>query len=109
MKKLLIPALCLLHMTAIFWWTLPHGFGGMVVANARQAPLEARLFKWMMLDENSRGHAFLQNFIDMTGSQQYWDFFAPQSPRLHQYLSVCDSIIAYPDQGKIARKTRKTQ
>jgi hypothetical protein len=40
-------------MTAIFWWTLPHGFGGMVEANARQAPLEARLFKWMMLDENS--------------------------------------------------------
>jgi len=30
MKKLLIPALCLLHMTAIFWWNLPHGFGGMV-------------------------------------------------------------------------------
>jgi hypothetical protein len=54
MKKLLIPALCLLHMTAIFWWTtLPHGFGGMVVVDARQAPLEARLFKWMMLDENS--------------------------------------------------------
>ena len=109
MKKWLIPALCLLHMTAIFWWSLPHSFGGMVVANAGQAPLEARLFKWMMLDENSWAYSFLQNYIDVTGSQQYWDFFAPQSPRLNQYLSVCDSIIAYPDQGKIACKVRKTQ
>ena len=53
MKKLFIPAFCLLHMIAIFWWTLPHSFGGMVVANAGQATLEATLFKWMSLDENS--------------------------------------------------------
>jgi hypothetical protein len=92
----------LVELTAWFW-----RYG--LVANARQAPLEARLFKWMMLDENSWAYSFLQNYIDVTGSQQYWDFFAPQSPRLHQYLSVCDSIIAYPDQGKIACKTRKTQ
>ena len=104
MKKRLIPALCLLHMTAIFWWTLPHSFGGMVVANAGQAPWEERLFKGMMLDENRWAYSFLHNYIDVTGSQQYWDFFAPQSPKLHQYLSICDSVIAYPDQGKIACK-----
>jgi hypothetical protein len=104
MKKLFIPAFCLLHMATIFWWTLPHSFGGMVMANAGQATLEARLFKWMMLDDNSWTHAFLQRYIDVTGSQQYWDFFAPQSPKFHQYLSVCDSIMAYPEQGKIACK-----
>ena len=104
MKKLFIPAFCLLHMAAIFWWTLPHSFGGMVLANADQASLEARLFKLMMLDNNRWAHAFLQSYIDMTGSQQYWDFFAPLSPKFHQYLSVCDSIIAYPAQGKIACK-----
>jgi hypothetical protein len=104
MKKLFIPVFCLLHMAAIFWWTLPHSFGGMVVANAGQATLKARLFKWMMLDDNSWAYAFLQSYIDVTGSQQYWDFFAPQSPKFHQYLSVCDSIIAYPAQGKIACK-----
>ena len=104
MKKLFIPAFCLLHITAIFWWTLPHSFGGMVAANPQQNTLEARLFKWMMLDDNSWAYAFLQKYIDVTGSQQYWDFFAPQSPKFHQYLSVCDSIIAYPAQGKIACK-----
>jgi len=104
MKKLFIPVFCLLHMAAIFWWTLPHSFGGMVLANAGQASLEARLFKWMMLDNNRWGHAFLQSYIDVTGSQQYWDFFSPQSPKFHQYLSVCGSIIAYPAQGIIACK-----
>ena len=104
MKKMFIPAFCLLHMAAIFWWTLPHSFGGMVVANARQATLETRLFKWMMLDDNSWAYSFFKNYINVTGSQQYWDFFAPQSPKFHQYLYVCDSIIAYPAQGKIACK-----
>ena len=104
MKKLIIPAFCLLHLAAIFWWTLPHSFGGMVVANAGQSTLEARLFKWMMLDDNSWAYSFFKNYINVTGSQQYWDFFAPQSPKFHQYLSVCDSIIAYPAQGKIACK-----
>ena len=104
MKKLFIPAFCLLHMAAIFWWTLPHSFGGMALANAGQATFEARLFKWMVLDDNSWAYAFLQNYIDVTGSQQYWDFFAPQSPTFHQYLSVCNSIISYPEQGKIACK-----
>ena len=104
MKKLFIPALCLLHMTAIFWWALPHSFGGMVVANAGQNTLEARLFKRMMLNDNSWAYSFFKNYINVTGSQQYWDFFAPQSPKFHQYLSVCDSIIAYPAQGKIACK-----
>ena len=31
-------------------------------------------------------------------------FFAPQSPTFHQYMSVCNSIISYPEQGKIACK-----
>ena len=91
-------------MTAIFWWTLPHSFGGMVVANDGQAPWEEKLFKGMMLDENRWAYSFLHNYIDVAGSQQYWDFFAPQSPKFHQYLSICDSIIAYPEQGNIACK-----
>lgn len=106
MKKRLIPAFCLLHMVAIFWWTLPHSFGGMVLANPEQTSLEARLFKWIMFDDNSRLSTLLQIYIDVTGSQQYWDFFAPQSPKFHQYLSVCDSIISYPEQGKIACKSK---
>ena len=104
MKKLFIPAFCLLHMTAIFWWALPHSFGDMVMANAGQGTLKVRLINWMMIEDSSWVKAFLQDYIDVTGSQQYWDFFAPQSPKYHHYLSVCDSIVAYPEQGKIACK-----
>ena len=86
MKKLFIPVFCLLHMAAIFWWTLPNSFGGMVLANAGQASLEARLFKWMMLDNNRWGHAFLQSYIDVTGSQQYWDFFRH---RVQNSINTC--------------------
>ena len=68
LKKMLIPAFCLLHMTAIFWWALPHSFGCMVMANTGQATLEARLFKWMMLDDISWAYAFLQSYIDVTGA-----------------------------------------
>lgn len=101
MKKQWIPAFCLLHMVAIFWWSLPNSFGAMAVANAEQGSLEATLFKWLSLDENSTASAFLIDYIDLTGSQQYWDFFAPQSPKLHHYLSVCDSVITDPQQGKV--------
>ena len=97
---MLIPAFCLLHMTAIFWWALPHSFGCMVMANAGQATLEAKLFKWMMLEDISWACAFLQSYIDVRGSQQYRDFFAPQSPKFHQYLSACNSIIAFLNGGK---------
>ena len=88
MKKLIIPAFCLLHMAAIFWWTLPHSFGGMVLANADQASLEARLFKLMMLDNNRWAHAFLQSYIDVTGSQQYWDFFCATESKIPS-IPVC--------------------
>ncbi|NOT13408.1 MAG: hypothetical protein HOP23_16535 [Methylococcaceae bacterium] len=102
MKKLCIPAFCLLHMIAIFWWTLPHSFGAMIVANDKQASLEAKLFNWLILEENSKAYTLLRNYIDVTGSQQYWDFFAPQIPIVHQYLSVCNSIMTYPQQEQIA-------
>ena len=49
MKKRLIPLFCLLHMCAIFWWTLPRSFGGMVLAENDRNTLEAKLFKGMML------------------------------------------------------------
>ena len=106
MKKRLIPLLCLLHMSAVFWWTLPHSFGGMVLAEKNPNTFEAKLFKGMMLDEFPNLSAMLDAYIDVTGSQQYWDFFAPHSPKYHQYLSVCGSIIDDPEQGKISCKDK---
>ena len=48
------------------------------------------------------GHKHFDRMNRCHREPQYWDFFAPQSPRFHQYLSVCDSIITYPEQGKIS-------
>jgi hypothetical protein len=93
-----------LHCAAIFWWTLPHNFGALVLANNQQNSIEAKLFNVLMLNDFPRATALLTNYIDVTGSQQYWDFFAPHSPRFHQYLSVCDGIIADSEQEKISCK-----
>jgi hypothetical protein len=93
-------------MAAIFWWTLPHSFGGMVIAEDDQNTFEAKLFKGMMLDGFPGLSAMLKKYIDVTGSQQYWDFFAPHSPKYHQYLSVCGSVINDPEQGKIICKDK---
>jgi hypothetical protein len=106
MKKYLIPVFCLLHMAAIFWWTLPHSFGGMVLTEDDQNTFEAKLFKGMMLDDFAGLSAMLEKYIDVTGSQQYWDFFAPHSPKYHQYLSVCGSVVNDSEQGKIMCKDK---
>jgi hypothetical protein len=106
LKKQLIPVFCLLHCAAIFWWTLPHSFGALVLANNQQNSIEAKLFNVLMLNDFPRATALLTNYIDVTGSQQYWDFFAPHSPRFHQYLSVCDGIITDSEQEKISCKDK---
>jgi hypothetical protein len=104
LKKYLIPIFCLLHMAAIFWWTLPHSFGPMVLSSSGKNTVEAKLLNGLMLDDYPHVAVLLNGYIDVTGSQQYWDFFAPHSPRFHQYLSVCNAITAYPKQEKISCK-----
>ncbi len=105
LKYITINLFCVTHLLAIFWWTLPHSFGGMVAENANPS-LEAKLLKAMSLDDQPRLYSFFQHYINLTGSQQYWDFFAPQNPRYHQYLSVCDSIETDQAHGKITCKGR---
>jgi hypothetical protein len=103
LKYIAINLFCVTHLLAIFWWTLPHSFSGLAAENPVHSH-EAKLLKAMSLDNQPRLYSFFQNYIDLTGSQQYWDFFAPQSPRYHQYLSVCDSIETVQALGKIACK-----
>jgi len=103
-KKFFIPVLCLLHMTALFWWTLPHSFQGMIAEDIQQTTIEAKIFKWLGFAENTWPALFLNHYIDITASQQYWDFFAPQSPRFHQYLSVCNAINTDNKSGEISCK-----
>ncbi|MSS76189.1 MAG: hypothetical protein EXR90_04800 [Methyloglobulus sp.] len=106
MKKQLIPIFCLLHMVAIFWWALPHSFGALMLENNEHNSIEAKLINGLLLNDSPKATAVLTDYIDVTGSQQYWDFFAPHSPKVHQYLSVCDGIIADPEQEKISCKSK---
>jgi hypothetical protein len=101
-KKILIPAFCLLHIAAIFWWTLPHSFGGMLLANSEQNNFEIKALKVLMFEDKPWASSLLHSYIDFTGNQQYWDFFAPQSPKFHQYLSVCHGLIIDADMEKIS-------
>ena len=77
-KNTLIVVFCVFHMTAIAWWTLP-----------------------LSLNNNNPLTHLLSAYIDLTGNQQYWDFFAPQSPKYHQYLSVCNSLDTDKTTGEI--------
>lgn len=106
LKTVLIPCFCLFHMSAIFWWTLPHSFSRIDLENSQQNRIENYLLNWLNFEETGWPYTILSHHIDITGNQQYWDFFAPQSPKFHQYLSVCESIVAYPDQGKISCSER---
>ncbi len=87
-------------MTAISWWVLPHTFEELIAEQARGST-EDKLFKVLALNNHPKINSLLQSYIDFTGTQQYWDFFAPQSPKYHQYLSICDSITKEHMQDKI--------
>ena len=52
-KKIVIPILCLLHMTAIFWWTMPQSFAGIISEDINQTTAEAKLFNWLSFAKNS--------------------------------------------------------
>jgi hypothetical protein len=99
--KRLIPIFCLLHAFAISWWTLPYSFSNIDLGESGQTSLETKLLKGMRLDGYPKVASLLQKYIDLTGSQQYWDFFAPQSSRYHQYISVCGSSKTYLEEGEI--------
>lgn len=101
MKKQLIPVICVFHCCAIFWWTVPYSFGNLLFAPDQHNTFGSSRQKWVMLADNPRVEGLLKTYINITGNQQYWDFFAPHSVRFHQYLSVCEAVTFSPDQEKI--------
>lgn len=104
MAKLLIPVVCIFHMTAILWWTLPNSFGSLALVTDREDSVTSKFTKWTMLADTPAIASLFNQYIDLTGSQQYWDFFAPHSTQSHQYLSVCASISAESKSEKIICK-----
>ena len=87
-------------MIAISWWSLPHQFAS-VAGGFEERGFDTVLIKIFSLNNNPGIKDLLEHYINLTGSQQYWDFFAPQSPRYHQYLSICTRTQTDPESGKI--------
>lgn len=104
MAKLLIPVFCIFHMTAILWWTLPNSFGSLALVTDQEDSAISKFIKWTILADTPTIASLFNQYIDVTGSQQYWDFFAPHSTRYHQYLSVCASLDAESKSEKIICK-----
>lgn len=100
MKKHFITIFLIIHISAISWWTLPHSFYPLVAEGAQDS-MEEKLFRLLSLHNYPRINLLLRSYIDFTGNQQYWDFFAPQTSKNHQYLSVCKSIASRQILGQI--------
>jgi hypothetical protein len=108
MIQRLIPFFCLFHILAILWWALPKSFADVQAAKDFNP---TAIFDWEMpllnatrLSDNHPLNSVFSFYINLTGTQQYWDFFAPSVPKFHQYLSICNDLIKIPQQGKIICK-----
>ncbi|CAG7855797.1 hypothetical protein MCAMS1_00054 [biofilm metagenome] len=101
MKKHLLPVFCIFHLCALLWWTIPHSFGNLMLASGMSSTFSRSLMEWATLTDSPNIARIFQFYINVTGSQQYWDFFAPHSVRLHQYLSVCEAITKTPGQEQV--------
>lgn len=103
--RIVVPWLCVLYMLTIFWWTVPRNFETLQYdEHYDSTPLfagETSLLNALTPAEKSPLRLILNYVIDLTGSQQYWEFFAPASPKFHQYLSVCAEVIRHPERGQI--------
>lgn len=99
-KQGLIVLGCIFHMAAISWWSLPREFAG-PAGEFEEQSFDSALIEALSLNNHPGVKELLELYVDLTGSQQYWDFFAPQSPRYHQYLSVCRQTQMTPELGKI--------
>ena len=73
----------LVDLTSQFW-----RYG---VSKCRSSLLEERLFKLMMLDNNRWAHAFLQSYIDLTGSQSSTGIFLRH--RVQNSINTCLFVV----------------
>ncbi len=62
---------------------------------------EHRFFQWFETHQNYRLFQYFTDYIDLIGAYQYWDFFAPVSPRTIHFLTVCTKISMRPELHRI--------
>ena len=104
LRKIAISLFFVLHTSALILWVFPP-YSDLVLdeQNGRGfvPNIEQHIFSWF---KNSQNHAFpglLNAYVDLIGAHQYWDFFAPEVPKVHRYLRVCPEIIVVLDDDRI--------
>ncbi len=101
-RKIAIPAFVLFHFWALIAWIIPPYSDMVAKAPRTDSPigrLERQIVKALTAKDGGVVSVLARNYIDLIGAHQYWDFFAPDSPRVHRYLSVCSNIRESPEIG----------
>lgn len=103
-RKALIAGFVWIHFAAVIAWILPP-YSEMVANSAHADHLAGRIEKrlFTLLSPKAEGpiSGFVQSYVNVLGAHQYWDFFAPEIPRIHRYLEVCTEILESPNDGRI--------
>ncbi|MGR9106149.1 MAG: hypothetical protein ACU843_04370 [Gammaproteobacteria bacterium] len=104
-RKTAISIFVLFHFSAVILWIIPP-YSEMIEQFTTADSLAGRLERGLMATLPMRGTEFgsrlIDAYIDLIGAHQYWDFFAPEIPRVHRYLSVCSSVQDLPETEGIA-------
>lgn len=95
LRKITVSLFFLLHFSALIFWVFPP-YASMVLNEPTPqsfiSSVEKQFFRWFRHSEGELIPRVLTTYIDVIGAHQYWDFFAPEAPLVHQYLQVCGDI-----------------
>lgn len=84
-----------LHFILITLWILPP-YSQLLEASKQTTGLarriEAAMGTFLTNDKLDPLHKAVRAYVNLVGAHQYWDFFAPDVPRTHRYLRVCNGI-----------------
>lgn len=95
-RKAAISAFILIHFWAVTIWIIPP-YSEMIekstYADSPAGQFEQKLAALLTGADGEFGSILARNYVDLIGAHQYWDFFAPDAPLFHRYLSVCSDIL----------------
>ncbi len=107
MRKILVSAFVIFHFSAVtLWvfWPYAEQFSKDSSQKTPFAALERGVLEKIRSLDDAPVFRLVDFYINTLGLHQYWDFFAPQTPRVHRYLRVCRHISLDPESKLIACK-----
>jgi hypothetical protein len=84
-----------LHFIFITLWILPPYSQLLEASKQATDPArrtEAAIGTFLTNDKLDPLHKAVRAYVNLFGAHQYWDFFAPDVPRTHRYLKICNGI-----------------